>query len=174
MTEDGLKLPEGAIPSERHDFTPRAFDRAAGTLTVDFVLHGSGSAIRATSFHIRTREDVRRTRLLRDRLPRLRQRGSPQGDLIVWGLDPRHDADNLTDTGSVTSGSSSQPHLHIHAQTFPTLRSPGIGLPMTFANVLIDGDLAESAHLIQGSFVSPADRSLAHSIVTPPGTHIAM
>ncbi len=43
-TEDGLKLPEGAVPSERRDFTPRAFDREAGTLTVDFALHGSGPA----------------------------------------------------------------------------------------------------------------------------------
>jgi NADPH-dependent ferric siderophore reductase len=44
MTDDGPKLPEGAIPSERRDFTPRAFDRAAGTLTVEFYRHGSGPA----------------------------------------------------------------------------------------------------------------------------------
>lgn len=43
-TEDGLKLPDGAVPSERRDFTPRAFDREAGTLTVDFALHGGGPA----------------------------------------------------------------------------------------------------------------------------------
>ncbi len=44
MTDEGLKLPEGATPSERRDFTPRAFDQQSGTLTVDFFLHGSGPA----------------------------------------------------------------------------------------------------------------------------------
>lgn len=44
VTEDGLKLPEGMVPSERRDFTPRAFDQSAGTLTVDFYLHGGGPA----------------------------------------------------------------------------------------------------------------------------------
>lgn len=43
-TPDGLKAPEGAVPSERRDFTPRAFDPQAGTLTVDFYRHGNGPA----------------------------------------------------------------------------------------------------------------------------------
>lgn len=53
------------------------------------------------------------------------------------------------------SGNSSEPHLHIHAQTFPILRTPGIGLPMTFATVLVDDELMETARLTQGSFVAP-------------------
>ncbi|MCC6674540.1 MAG: siderophore-interacting protein [Thermomicrobiales bacterium] len=44
QTPEGLKLPEGAVPSERRDFTPRAFDQTAGTLTVDFYRHGNGPA----------------------------------------------------------------------------------------------------------------------------------
>lgn len=45
QTADGLKIPEGAIPSPRRDFTPRAFDQVAGTLTVDFYRHiGDGPA----------------------------------------------------------------------------------------------------------------------------------
>ncbi len=43
-TENGLTLPEGAVPSELRDFTPRAFDQEAGSLTVDFYLHGGGPA----------------------------------------------------------------------------------------------------------------------------------
>lgn len=43
-TPDGLKAPDGLPPSERRDFTPRAFDREAGTLTVDFYRHGGGPA----------------------------------------------------------------------------------------------------------------------------------
>lgn len=44
VTDEGLKAPDGAPPSERRDFTPRAFDQSAGTLTVDFFLHGAGPA----------------------------------------------------------------------------------------------------------------------------------
>lgn len=43
-TPDGMQTPEGAPPSQRRDFTPRAFDREAGTLTVDFYRHGGGPA----------------------------------------------------------------------------------------------------------------------------------
>lgn len=43
-TLDGLQTPEGEIPSQRRDFTPRAFDRETGTLTVDFYRHGGGPA----------------------------------------------------------------------------------------------------------------------------------
>ncbi len=46
--DDHIKLffpVEGGEP-ERRDFTPRAFDPAAGTLTVDFVLHDAGPATR--------------------------------------------------------------------------------------------------------------------------------
>lgn len=50
--DDHIKLffpepgaPEGAKPPAR-DFTPRAFDPAAGTLTVDFALHADGPSMR--------------------------------------------------------------------------------------------------------------------------------
>ena len=52
------------------------------------------------------------------------------------------------------SGNSSEPHLHIHAQNYGTLRTPAIGLPMTFANLLVDGELFETASLTQGTFVA--------------------
>ncbi len=52
------------------------------------------------------------------------------------------------------SGNSSEPHLHIHAQNYGTLRDPSVGLPLTFANVLVDGELEEITTLTQGSFVA--------------------
>lgn len=45
--DDHVKLffPSEGEP-ERRDYTPRAFDAAAGTLTVDFMLHDAGPATR--------------------------------------------------------------------------------------------------------------------------------
>jgi hypothetical protein len=51
------------------------------------------------------------------------------------------------------SGNSSEPHLHIHAQSYGTLRAPGVGLPLTFAHVLVDDELVAIASLVQGTFV---------------------
>ena len=52
------------------------------------------------------------------------------------------------------SGNSSEPHLHMHAQTYGTLRTPSVGLPLTFADVLVDGEPAETTSLTQGTFVA--------------------
>ncbi|QHE87048.1 siderophore-interacting protein [Hydrogenophaga sp. BPS33] len=41
---DGLALPPGAQKSMMRDYTPRQFDPAAGTLDIEFVLHGEGVA----------------------------------------------------------------------------------------------------------------------------------
>jgi len=41
---NGPELPVGAVPSPMRDYTPRLHDAAAGTLAVDFVLHGDGPA----------------------------------------------------------------------------------------------------------------------------------
>lgn len=41
---DGLALPPGAEKPAMRDYTPRRFDRAAGTLDIEFVLHGEGVA----------------------------------------------------------------------------------------------------------------------------------
>ena len=43
---DGLALPPGAEKPAMRDYTPRHFDRAAGTLDIEFVLHGDGVASR--------------------------------------------------------------------------------------------------------------------------------
>jgi NADPH-dependent ferric siderophore reductase len=40
----GLRRPEGQAPAAMRDYTPRAFDVAAGTLTIDMVVHGDGPA----------------------------------------------------------------------------------------------------------------------------------
>lgn len=40
---NGLRFPDGQRPESR-DYTPRAFDPATNTLTLDFVLHGDGPA----------------------------------------------------------------------------------------------------------------------------------
>ncbi|MBS7458259.1 siderophore-interacting protein [Coralloluteibacterium stylophorae] len=44
LTPEGPRFAEGALPSPARDYTPRRHDPAAGTLTVDFVLHGDGPA----------------------------------------------------------------------------------------------------------------------------------
>lgn len=43
---DGLALPPGAEKPLMRDYTPRQFDRDAGTLDIEFVLHGDGVASR--------------------------------------------------------------------------------------------------------------------------------
>ncbi|MGY0559231.1 MULTISPECIES: siderophore-interacting protein [unclassified Luteimonas] len=41
---NGPVFPEGKTPSPARDYTPRHYDTAAGTLAIDFVLHGDGAA----------------------------------------------------------------------------------------------------------------------------------
>ncbi len=41
---DGLALPPGAEKPAMRDYTPRQFDQAAGTLDIEFMLHGEGIA----------------------------------------------------------------------------------------------------------------------------------
>jgi NADPH-dependent ferric siderophore reductase len=41
---NGLIFPEGVPRPEARDYTPRSFDREAGELVIDFVLHGGGPA----------------------------------------------------------------------------------------------------------------------------------
>ena len=41
---DGLAVPPGAEKPAMRDYTPRQFDQAAGTLDIEFVLHGEGVA----------------------------------------------------------------------------------------------------------------------------------
>ncbi len=43
---DGLALPPGAEKPAMRDYTPRHFDAAAGTLDIEFLLHGDGLASR--------------------------------------------------------------------------------------------------------------------------------
>ncbi|MFT4196591.1 MAG: siderophore-interacting protein [Pseudoxanthomonas sp.] len=41
---NGPEYPPGQLPSPMRDYTPRRYDAAAGTLILDFVLHGDGPA----------------------------------------------------------------------------------------------------------------------------------
>lgn len=41
---DGVRFPEGAPRPAARDYTPRRYDREAGELVLDFVLHGDGPA----------------------------------------------------------------------------------------------------------------------------------
>jgi NADPH-dependent ferric siderophore reductase len=42
MGPDGPRWPEGAARSPARDYTPRSFDPATGTLTIDLFVHGDG------------------------------------------------------------------------------------------------------------------------------------
>jgi NADPH-dependent ferric siderophore reductase len=44
QTPNGPVYPEGVTPPAARDYTPRRYDAAGNTLTVDFVLHGEGPA----------------------------------------------------------------------------------------------------------------------------------
>jgi NADPH-dependent ferric siderophore reductase len=44
LGDNGPEYPEGKTPSPMRDYTPRHHDAAAGTLAIDFVLHGDGPA----------------------------------------------------------------------------------------------------------------------------------
>jgi len=46
VTEQGIRFPEGELPSPARDYTPRLHDADAGELVLDFVLHGDGVASR--------------------------------------------------------------------------------------------------------------------------------
>jgi murein DD-endopeptidase MepM/ murein hydrolase activator NlpD len=51
-----------------------------------------------------------------------------------------------------SSGNSSEPHVHIHLQDSPTVLE-GLGLPLAFSGLIVDGDEVASAELEQGQFV---------------------
>jgi hypothetical protein len=53
------------------------------------------------------------------------------------------------------SGNSSEPHLHFHVQHKPRL-SRGVGLPVRFRGVVVDGARRAAAAALQGSFIAPA------------------
>lgn len=53
------------------------------------------------------------------------------------------------------SGHSTEPHLHIHLQNEPDFFSPtAMGLPLVFADTIVDGEPVEHASLEQGVFVN--------------------
>ncbi len=52
------------------------------------------------------------------------------------------------------SGNSSEPHVHIHLQTGPDMFDPAtVGLPMTFVDLLVDGETVETAALEQARII---------------------
>lgn len=55
------------------------------------------------------------------------------------------------------SGNSSEPHVHIHMQSGPDMLDPAtIGLPMTFANTLVNGETSARAQIEQGQIIELA------------------
>ena len=55
------------------------------------------------------------------------------------------------------SGNSSEPHLHIHAQSDRHILShTAVGLPIVFEHLLVDGEPVADVRLEQGTFVAPA------------------
>jgi murein DD-endopeptidase MepM/ murein hydrolase activator NlpD len=55
------------------------------------------------------------------------------------------------------SGNTSEPHIHIHAQSTADLFDPAaVGVPIAFSSVLIDGQPESDATLLIGEIVEPA------------------
>jgi hypothetical protein len=69
------------------------------------------------------------------------------GDLVTTGQE-------IGDCGN--SGNTSEPHLHFHLQTTPTL-GQGDGLPAQFQNYIADGAPVEIGEPVQGQVIRPAD-----------------
>ena len=84
--------PEGHTPSPMRDYTPRLHDPAAGTLAIDFVLHGEGPASDWARQALATRADATIVWLPRDgtpahasqRLEQALEEVMPQGDTFWW------------------------------------------------------------------------------------------
>ncbi len=56
------------------------------------------------------------------------------------------------------SGNSTEPHLHIHAQSVQDFYDPAaVGIPLEFANLIVDGEEQETAAPMQGEFVGSAN-----------------
>lgn len=53
------------------------------------------------------------------------------------------------------SGHSTEPHLHFHVQDHPSFYQ-GVGLPVKFSRLMIDGKFYEKAHIKRGQVVSPS------------------
>lgn len=77
-----------------------------------------------------------------------------EGSVRVAVGDDVSAGDLLGLTGS--SGNSSEPHIHIHAQDSPDLLDPSaIGLPLRFDAAIVDAESVQDAEPVQGSFVMP-------------------
>ena len=52
-----------------------------------------------------------------------------------------------------SSGDSSEPHLHVHLQDSPVALE-GVGLPLAFSDLVVDGEREARAEPVQGQFVA--------------------
>ena len=74
-----------------------------------------------------------------------------QGSVAVKVGDRVEAGQLLGLTGS--SGNSSEPHLHVHLQDSP-VSLEGVGLPLAFSDLVVDGEGEARAELVQGQFVA--------------------
>jgi len=74
-----------------------------------------------------------------------------QGSVAVEAGDRVEAGQQLGLIGS--SGNSSEPHLHVHLQDSP-VPLEGDGLPLAFADLVVDGEGEATAELVQGQFVA--------------------
>lgn len=70
MGENGPEYPAGKAPSPMRDYTPRKHDAEAGTLAIDFVIHGEGPAS-TWAENVRAGDDI--------------AFGGPRGSFLVAG-----------------------------------------------------------------------------------------
>lgn len=76
-----------------------------------------------------------------------------QGSVVVRQGDKVNAGDMLGLCGN--SGNTSEPHIHIHAQATPMIEdSQAQGIPLRFADILVDGEPEKDALPVQGNFVA--------------------
>jgi hypothetical protein len=159
-------------PDQRHAFDLVKWRhggtaRAAGTRNKHYFAFGRRVVAPADAVVVEARDGVR------DNRPRLELENpaAPAGNHVLLDLGGRYALLAHLRRGSVdvqagqrvragetigrvgNSGNSSEPHLHVHVQDSPTLFA-GIGLPVEFGPLLVDGVPVERAAPVQGQFIA--------------------
>jgi murein DD-endopeptidase MepM/ murein hydrolase activator NlpD len=162
------------FPAQRHAYDLAKWRRGgtfrgSGTHNGDYFAFGHRVVAPAAGVVVEARDGVR------DNQPQveIENPDAPAGNHVMLALGPgRHVLLAHLRQGSVrvqpgqrvragqvlgrvgNSGNTSEPHLHVHAQDSPTPLT-GIGLPIVFGPLIVDGAHVGRAAPVQGQFISP-------------------